>query len=89
MWWATWWVWIVAGFALGVVEIILPGYVFLGFAVGAVLTGALFGLGLLGGSLPFAILVFAVLSLAAWFLLRRTLGRHAGQVKIWHRDIND
>jgi membrane protein implicated in regulation of membrane protease activity len=89
MWWATWWAWVVAGFALGVVEVILPGYVFLGFAVGAVLTGGLIGIGVLGGNLPFAIMVFAILSVGAWFLLRRYLGTGGRDVKIWHRDIND
>jgi inner membrane protein len=89
MWWATWWAWVVAGFALGVVEVILPGYVFLGFAVGAVLTGGLVGIGVIGGNLAFAILVFALLSLGAWFVLRRVLGRGGRDVKIWHRDIND
>lgn len=88
MWWAAWWVWVVAGFAFGVLEVILPGYVFLGFAVGAVLTGALVGLGILG-SLTFTLAVFAVLSLLAWLGLRRVLGRHEGQVKVWDRDIND
>ena len=29
------WVWIVAGFGLAVLEVILPGYVFAGFAVAA------------------------------------------------------
>ena len=36
----TWWAWVVLGFALGVLEILAPGYIFLGFAIGAVLTGA-------------------------------------------------
>jgi membrane protein implicated in regulation of membrane protease activity len=89
MWWATWWAWVVAGFALGVLEVIIPGYVFLGFAVGAVLTGGLIGIGVLGGNMAFAILVFALLSLAGWFVLRRIFGRQDGQVKLWHRDIND
>jgi inner membrane protein len=87
--WTTWWVWIVAGFALGVLEIIIPGYIFLGFAVGAVFTGLLVGIGVLGSSLPVAILIFALASLAAWYGLRAVLGRHEGQVKIWHKDVND
>jgi membrane protein implicated in regulation of membrane protease activity len=89
MWWATWWAWVVAGFALGVLEVIVPGYLFLGFAVGAVMTGGLIGFGILGTSLPFTILVFAVVSLGAWFALRRVLGTPEGQVKVWHKDVND
>ncbi|WP_435260118.1 NfeD family protein [Thioclava sp. FR2] len=89
MMWAVWWVWIVAGFALGVLEVIAPGYIFLGFAIGAVVVGAGLGVGLLGGSLPALLLVFALASLAAWYGLRRTMGVRETQVKIWDRDIND
>lgn len=87
--WAVWWVWIVAGFALGVLEVIVPGYIFLGFAIGAVVVGVGLGVGLLGSSLPFLLLVFAVVSLLAWLGLRRSVGVRDGQVKIWDRDIND
>lgn len=86
--WDIWWVWIVAGFALGILEIFVPGFIFVGFAIGAVLTGALIGLGLEAG-LPVLILIFALLSLAAWIVMRRLVGRWHGQVKIWDRDIND
>jgi inner membrane protein len=87
--WTTWWLWVVAGFALGVLEVIIPGFIFLGFAVGAVITGILIGAGVLGHSLPVAIFVFALASLAAWFGLRHFFSRHDGQVKIWHKDVND
>lgn len=87
--WQIWWVWIVAGFVLGGLEVLIPGYIFLGFAIGAVLTGALVGFGIVGGGLAALVLAFAVLSLAAWLGLRRTMGVRAGQVKVWDRDIND
>jgi membrane protein implicated in regulation of membrane protease activity len=87
-WFGIWWAWIVAGFALGVLEVIAPGYIFLGFAIGAVATGVLVGVGVLGG-LPATMLIFALASLGAWFAMRRMLGRHAGTAKIWDRDIND
>ncbi len=88
MLWATWWVWVVAGFVLGVLEVLAPGYIFLGFAIGAVGTGGLIGVGALGGNLTVLLVVFALLSLAAWFVLRAIFGA-PGQVKIWDRDIND
>ncbi|NTT86989.1 NfeD family protein [Tabrizicola fusiformis] len=89
MMWTVWWVWLVAGFALGVLEILAPGFIFLGFAIGAVATGILLAIGLLGGSLPILLVVFAALSLLAWFALRATMGVHKHQVKIWTKDIND
>lgn len=87
--WQIWWVWIVAGFLLGGLEVLAPGYIFLGFAIGAVLTGALVGFGLAGSSVALLVFIFAVMSLVAWFALRRTMGVRAGQVKVWDRDIND
>ena len=87
--WAVWWVWVVAGFGLGVLEVLVPGFIFLGFAIGAVLTGVLVGIGVLGGNVPVLVLAFAVLSVAAWLGLRATMGVRGGQVKLWDRDIND
>jgi membrane protein implicated in regulation of membrane protease activity len=86
---ATWWAWVVLGFALGVLEVLAPGYIFLGFAIGAVLTGMLVGLGLAPAGLPALIFIFAVASVISWLVLRRTVGVRKGQVKIWDRDIND
>lgn len=90
MLWSVWWVWVVAGFVLGIVEVIVPGFIFLGFAIGAALTGVLIGLGVLASAtLPFLLMVFAVLSLIAWLALRMAVGKRPGQVKVWDRDIND
>ncbi len=86
--WSTWWSWIVLGIVLGIVEVVIPGYIFVGFAVGAVATGVLVGIGLLSG-LPVMLAAFAVLSLIAWLVIRKLLGTREGQVKIWDRDIND
>lgn len=86
--WELWWAWVVFGVALAVLEVLVPGFIFLGFAVGAVLVGVLVGLGLLGGSVPVLALVFAVLSLGAWIMLRRVVGVKEGQVKVWDKDIN-
>ena len=89
MLWQEWWVWIVAGVALAVLEVVAPAYVFLGFAIGVALTGVLIALGAVGGSLPVLILLAAVLSLVAWLGLRK-LFRLPGRVtKVWERDIND
>jgi inner membrane protein len=89
MWWSVWWVWIVAGFLLGMLEIVVPGYIFLGFAIGAVVTGILVGISIAPASLALLVLIFAVCSLVAWLVLRRTMGVREGQVKVWDRDIND
>lgn len=89
MWWSVWWIWIVAGFVLGMLEIVMPGYIFLGFAIGAVITGILVGIGIASANPALLALIFAVCSLVAWLILRRTMGVREGQVKVWDRDIND
>lgn len=85
----TWWVWIVAGFALGVLEVLAPAFIFLGFAIGAVLTGVVVGTGLLGANIALILFIFAIVSLLSWLVLRRVVGVRPGQVKLWDRDIND
>lgn len=87
--WTIWWVWVVAGLALAILEVLVPGFVFLGFALGAIVTGLLILLGLAPGNVAVLALVWAVVSLSAWILLRRSVGVTKGQVKVWTEDIND
>jgi membrane protein implicated in regulation of membrane protease activity len=85
----SWWIWVVAGLVLAMIEVVIPGYIFAGFAVAAVLVGGLVWAGLLGGSLPVALVVFSLVSLVSWALLRFFFGKNLGEVKRWDRDIND
>lgn len=94
MWWSPWWVWVVAGLGLAILEVLAPGWIFLGFAIGAGLTGGLLWLGGpafggLEGSLPLTLLSFALLSLVAWLVLRKVFGLRTGSVKTYEDDIND
>jgi inner membrane protein len=89
MLWQEWWVWVVIGVTLAVAEVMLPGFILLGFAIGAAIVGLLLLLGLLGGNLFALILIFSIVSLVAWIALRRLVGVRKGQVKIWDRDINE
>jgi inner membrane protein len=86
--WEQWWAWVVFGCALGVLEVLVPGFIFLGFAVGAVVTGALVAIGVLGGNVALLVLAFAVLSLVAFVVLRRVVGVTKVQTKVWDKDIN-
>ena len=92
--WHVWWVWMAAGIALAILELLAPGFIFLGFALGALAMGFLFLLtgsdaGVLAGSLSLTLLAFAVFSLLAWVVLRRVVGVRKGQTRIWDRDINE
>jgi len=85
----TWWIWLAAALVLGIVEMLIPGFIFLGFAIGA----AVVGIALLGPlslmSVPAILLIFAVISLAAWLGLRKYFALPKGQVKTFDHDIND
>ncbi len=92
--WATWWAWMAAALVLAILEMLAPFFVLLGFAFGAALTGALVWFGVIGPegaihSLPLTLVMFALLSLASWFLLQRLFPKSRGHVKIWEKDINE
>ena len=92
--WASWWAWAAAALVLGILEVLAPGYVFLGFAAAALVLAALFGVGgplaaWLAGSLPLTLVVLAVLALVAWLVLRRVFSYAGSSVKTFDHDIND
>lgn len=84
-----WWVWLAAALVLAILEVLAPGFIFLGFAIGA----ALVGVALLGPlqllSVPMLLLVFAALSLVAWLVMRRVFALPKSEVKTFNHDIND
>ena len=94
MWWNEWWPWAVAGLVLAILEVVIPGWIFLGFALGAGATGLLLAIGgpvgsSMAGSMSLLLVVFAMLSLVAWMLLRKVLGLRGGSVKTFDHDINE
>lgn len=84
-----WWVWMSAALLLATAEVIIPGWIFLGFAMGAMVMGGLLLIGVAGLSLPVTLVIFAVLSLGAYLGLRWVFGLKTGQVTLFDRDIND
>ena len=88
---SLWWVWMVGALLLAILEVLAPAQIFLGFAVGAAGVGVALLLGVpgLATSLPMMLLVFALVSLVAWLLLRPMLGIREGQVKHFEHDINE
>ena len=91
---SLWWVWIAAGLVLAILEVLVPGFLFAGFAVGAVVTGAWMGFGLPGtawvaASLVDALVVFAIVSVVGWLGMRQVLGVRQGQMKRIDHDINE
>ena len=87
--WLEWWVWMAGALALATLEVLIPGYVFLGFAVGAGVMGLLMLFGLSATGLALTMVIFALLSLVSVFVMRRVFALKTGQVKTWDTDIND
>ena len=84
---SIWWVWVVVAVGLGVLEVLLPSFIFLGFAIAAIIMAVIVGIS--GGMGPaLAIFIFAVLALVAWLLLRAKFGTSEKDVKVWRDDIN-
>jgi membrane protein implicated in regulation of membrane protease activity len=86
---SEWWFWISAAAVLGIVEVLVPAFVFLGFSIGAVAVGLLLVTGLVTLSPAANVALFAVLSLAGYLLLRVFLGRSRGDVRMIDKDINE
>ncbi|MFI0395784.1 hypothetical protein [Paracoccus jiaweipingae] len=87
--WSDGWLWLIAGLVLAGLELLLPGYVFLGLALAVATMGLALLLGLWVWGLPSALVATTLLSAAIWLLLRWMMGVQRGQVRLWDRDIND
>jgi len=83
-----WWAWLAAALALGILEILAPGFIFLGFAVGALVMAVVVAI-VPVLSVPVALAVFAGLSLISWIVLRIAFkSQSSGARRVTH-DIND
>ncbi len=87
--WTEWWVWMSGALILATLEVLAPGYIFLGFAIGAAVMGLLILLGISAKGLALTLVIFAMLSLISYLVMRKVFGLRTGQVKIWDTDIND
>ena len=66
-----WWVWLSAAIALAVLEVLAPGFIFIGFAIGALIMTAVVALFPAAMMAPAALALFTGLSLVAWIVLKR------------------
>ena len=85
---SLWWVWICIALALGLVELLAPGFIFLGFAIGALAMSVVVFV-LPATNVPALLAMFAILSLIGWVLLRILFRRQTSDARIVTRDIND
>ena len=87
--WTEWWVWMSGWLVLATLEVLIPGYIFRGFAIGAGVMGLLILFGISASGLALTLVVFSVLSLISYRAMRKFFGLKTGQVKIWDTDVND
>jgi len=83
-----WWVWVSVALLLGLVEILVPGNIFLGFALGALAMVPVV-LVLPGAGVSLLLALFAGLSLLGWIVLRVVFKRQSSGARIVERDINE
>lgn len=84
----AWWFWLSAAVLLGIVEVLLPAFVFLGFAIGAAVVGVLLLVGV-PMTAAWALVVFAVMSVVGYAGLRLALGKTRGDVRVVTKDVNE
>jgi membrane protein implicated in regulation of membrane protease activity len=85
--WQLWWIWAAASLVLAMLEMVVPGFIFIGFACGAALVALLVLLPVDPG-LTALLAIFAGLSLLAWIVLRRLFRKKDDQTRVIHEDIN-
>jgi len=74
----SWWVWLIAGFVLALLELTTPGgFYFLFFGIAAVVVGILVGTGL-APQAWLQLLVFSAVSVVTSLLFRKPLLQHFG-----------
>ncbi|MCG6904782.1 MAG: hypothetical protein LJE68_19085 [Rhodobacter sp.] len=89
MMFGIWWVWLSVALALALVEIVLPGFIFLGFAIGAAALAVIVAVIGMPFGAPVAVALFAGLSLIAWIALRVIFRNQRSRARIIRHDIND
>lgn len=87
--WMNGWLWLIAALVLAAVELLVPGWVFMGLAASVGLMGVLMLAGIWTAGLPVTLVVTALLSAAIWLVFRRIWPSTRGDVRIWDRDINE
>ncbi|WP_295044582.1 hypothetical protein [uncultured Paracoccus sp.] len=83
------WLWLIAAFVLAAIELLVPGWAFMGLAASVGLMGVLLLTGLWTAGLPLTLVVTALLSAGAWLLFRRLWPNSRGDKRVWDRDINE
>ena len=83
-----WWVWVCAALAIGILELLAPGFIFLGFALAALAMAAIVSV-VPFTNIPAMLALYAILSLVAWIGLRQVFRNQSSGARIVTNDINE
>lgn len=83
-----WWIWICIALGVGILELLAPGFIFLGFALGAVAMAAIVATVSLG-NIPAILAIYAVLSLIGWIALKAVFRKQSSGARVVTEDINE
>lgn len=84
---SIWWAWLAIAGALLILELMITGYVFLGFAFGAALTAPVVAFA--DPPLTVTLMVFAIASVLSWVGLRYAFPPAPKSVQTFDKDINE
>ena len=77
--WLNGWLWIAAALILAALELLAPGWVFIGLAAAVGLMGVLMLSDIWSAGLPVTLIVTGILASIVWLILRRVAGRRRGE----------
>ncbi|WCR10260.1 hypothetical protein JHW45_14480 [Paracoccus stylophorae] len=79
--WLNGWIWIAAALILAALELLAPGWVFIGLAAAVGLMGVLMLSDIWSAGLPVTLMVTGIGASIVWLILRRVAGRrrHRGE----------
>lgn len=83
-----WW-WLIAAFLLAGVELLVPGWAFMGLAASVGLMGVLMLAGLWTAGLPVTLGATALMSVLAWLLFRHLWPTNPGETRGGKRDTGE
>jgi len=84
----VWWVWVCIALGVGILELLVPGFIFLGFALGALAMAGIVATVTLT-NVPALLAIYAILSLVAWIALKAVFRKQSSGARVVTEDIND
>ena len=83
-----WWVWLCIALGMAILELLVPSFIFLGFALGGLAMAAIVATVTIG-NVPALLALYAILSLIAWIGLKAAFRKQSSGARVVTEDIND